>query len=155
MNTDVAKTNLLGLSQDELEQTFAALGEKPFRARQLMQWMYQRGVTDFDEMTDLSKSLREKTRRRQPKITLPEVLSQHDSTTARSNGCSAAVPGRPSRPSSSRSRGAARCAFPRRSAARSIARSARPARRASTATSMRRDYRPGVARDSCPPRPER
>ena len=59
MTANTAKTNLLGMSQDMLEQFFAERGEKPFRARQLMQWMHQRYVTDFDEMTDLSKKLRE------------------------------------------------------------------------------------------------
>jgi 23S rRNA (adenine2503-C2)-methyltransferase len=47
LNTD--KINLLGMSQDMLEQFFAARDEKPFRARQILQWIYQRGVTDFDE----------------------------------------------------------------------------------------------------------
>ena len=58
MATTSEKTNLLGLSQGDLEQFLAALGEKPFRARQIMQWIYQREVDDFDEMTDLSKALR-------------------------------------------------------------------------------------------------
>jgi len=53
-----AKTNLLGMSRSGLEQYFAALGEKPFRARQILQWIYQRGVTDFAQMTDLSRDLR-------------------------------------------------------------------------------------------------
>tara|TARA_R110002096_G_scaffold23031_2_gene73528 strand:- start:19865 stop:21052 length:1188 start_codon:yes stop_codon:yes gene_type:complete len=52
------KVNLLGLSQDDLEQFLVARNEKPFRARQIMQWIYQRGVDDFEQMTDLSKSLR-------------------------------------------------------------------------------------------------
>jgi 23S rRNA (adenine2503-C2)-methyltransferase len=52
--------NLLGLSRQELEALFAAWGEKPFRARQLMQWVYQRGVLDFAEMTDISRGLRER-----------------------------------------------------------------------------------------------
>ncbi len=59
MTTGAAKTNLLGLPQGRLEAFFAALGEKPFRARQVMQWTHQRGVTDFDAMTDLSRKLRE------------------------------------------------------------------------------------------------
>lgn len=54
------KTNLLGISRSGLERYFAAMGEKPFRARQLLQWIYQRGVTDFDAMTDLSRALRER-----------------------------------------------------------------------------------------------
>ena len=72
------KLNLLGMSQRELEAFFADLGEKPFRARQLLQWMYQRGVTDFDAMTDLSKSLRERLAERAT-ITLPRVDSEHRS----------------------------------------------------------------------------
>lgn len=54
------KTNLLGLNRQSLEQYFAKLGEKSFRAKQIMQWIHQRGVVDFDGMTNLSKTLREK-----------------------------------------------------------------------------------------------
>ncbi|NBB93259.1 MAG: 23S rRNA (adenine(2503)-C(2))-methyltransferase RlmN [Gammaproteobacteria bacterium] len=54
------KTNLLGLDRAGLERFFADLGEKPFRARQLLQWIHQRGVTDFDAMTDLSLALRQR-----------------------------------------------------------------------------------------------
>ncbi len=49
----------LGLPRSELEQLFAGLGEKPFRARQLMRWIYGRGVLDPGLMTDLSGALRE------------------------------------------------------------------------------------------------
>jgi len=72
------KVNLLGMPQGELEAFFAGLGEKPFRARQLLQWVHQRGVTDFDAMTDLSKSLRTKLAEHAA-ITLPRVDSQLDS----------------------------------------------------------------------------
>ena len=72
------KTNLLGLSQGNLEQFLASLDEKPFRARQIMQWIYQRDVDDFDEMTDLSKSLRARLKE-EAVITPPEVQSRHDS----------------------------------------------------------------------------
>ncbi len=58
MSVTTTKTNLLGLSQGDLEQFFSVRGEKPYRARQVLQWIYQRGTDDFDEMTDLSKSLR-------------------------------------------------------------------------------------------------
>ncbi len=59
MVTDsVKKTNLLGLSQGDLEQFLIARNEKPFRAKQIMQWIHQRAVDDFDQMTDLSKALR-------------------------------------------------------------------------------------------------
>jgi len=66
------------MPQGDLEALFAELGEKPFHARQVMRWVYQRGVTDFDDMTDLSKSLRQKLHD-STVIELPQVLSQHDS----------------------------------------------------------------------------
>ncbi len=54
------KVNLLGLSKDELVAFFATLGEKSFRATQVMKWIYQYGVTDFAQMSNLSKKLQEK-----------------------------------------------------------------------------------------------
>jgi 23S rRNA (adenine2503-C2)-methyltransferase len=66
------------MSQDMLERFFAERDEKPFRARQVMQWIYQRGVIDFDEMTDLSKKLRERLQQ-DAEIVLPEVQSRFDS----------------------------------------------------------------------------
>jgi 23S rRNA (adenine2503-C2)-methyltransferase len=50
--------NLLGMPRGDLEAYFSSLGEKAFRARQLMRWMYRRSVLDVDAMTDLSRSLR-------------------------------------------------------------------------------------------------
>jgi 23S rRNA (adenine2503-C2)-methyltransferase len=55
---NTAKINLLGLDRPALRALFAQAGEKPFRADQVMQWIYQRGVTDFDAMSNLAKSLR-------------------------------------------------------------------------------------------------
>lgn len=49
---------LIGLPRPELEALFAGLGEKPFRARQVMRWLYGRGVLDPATMTDLSVPLR-------------------------------------------------------------------------------------------------
>jgi len=60
VDLNVFKTNLIGLNRISLEHYFADLGEKPFRAKQVMQWIHQRGIVDFDEMTNLSKVLREK-----------------------------------------------------------------------------------------------
>lgn len=61
MDADVAdKVNLLGLDRQAMEAFFARMDEKPFRARQVMKWIYHRGVDDFDQMTDLAKGLREK-----------------------------------------------------------------------------------------------
>lgn len=54
----ISKTNLLGLSKQKMEAFLSELGEKPFRAIQLLKWIHQCGVTDFDEMTNISKSLR-------------------------------------------------------------------------------------------------
>jgi 23S rRNA (adenine2503-C2)-methyltransferase len=54
------KQNLLGLPLAGLEAFVAGLDEKPYRARQLMQWIHQRGANEFAEMTDLSKKLRDK-----------------------------------------------------------------------------------------------
>lgn len=54
------KTELIGLSRDELAAELAKLGEKPFRAKQIWHWLYNQGVTDFAAMTNLSKDLREK-----------------------------------------------------------------------------------------------
>ena len=52
--------NLLDLDQPRLAEFFKELGEKPFRAKQLMRWMHHFGVSDFAQMTDVAKSLREK-----------------------------------------------------------------------------------------------
>jgi 23S rRNA (adenine2503-C2)-methyltransferase len=53
-------TNLLDLEPAALQRLFAGLGEKPFRATQVLRWIHQRGVADFGAMTDVAKSLREK-----------------------------------------------------------------------------------------------
>lgn len=50
--------NLLGLDRATMEAFLVGIGEKPFRAVQLLQWIHQRGVTDFAQMTSLSKALR-------------------------------------------------------------------------------------------------
>ncbi len=52
--------NLLEMDRPAMEAFFLSIGEKPFRAKQVMQWIHQRGVTDFMLMTDLAKSLRSK-----------------------------------------------------------------------------------------------
>ena len=54
------KVNLLGLSRPELEAFVASLGAKPFRARQLMKWIYRKGECDFERMTDLARDFRQK-----------------------------------------------------------------------------------------------
>ncbi len=71
------RLNLLGLDRKALEAFCVELGEKPFRASQLLQWIYQRGVDDFEAMTNLSKALR--TRLAETcEIRPPEIaLAQH------------------------------------------------------------------------------
>lgn len=70
------RTNLLGLDLQGLEAFFVELGEKPFRARQLLQWIHQYRVTDFAEMTNLSKALREKLQQ-VAEVRVPEVMQEH------------------------------------------------------------------------------
>lgn len=69
---------MLGMPEAALETFFADLGEKPFRARQIMQWIHQRFALSFDEMTDISKSLRAKLDDIAC-ISLPEIVSEQTS----------------------------------------------------------------------------
>lgn len=52
------KVNLLDLDKKGLTAFFVGIGEKPFRTQQILKWIYHEGVTDFDDMSNLSKSLR-------------------------------------------------------------------------------------------------
>jgi 23S rRNA (adenine2503-C2)-methyltransferase len=72
------KVNLLDFNRAALEAFFVSNGEKPFRARQLMQWVHQRGITDFALMTDMSKQLREFLQRHCC-VQRPRVLEQQKS----------------------------------------------------------------------------
>ena len=54
------KPNLLGMTLPEMTAFFAELGEKPFRAKQVFRWIHHFGADNFEAMTDLAKSLREK-----------------------------------------------------------------------------------------------
>ena len=60
------KKELIGLSKEELCEELALIGEKPFRAKQLWQWIYFKGETNFDNMTNLSKELRTKLKNNYP-----------------------------------------------------------------------------------------
>jgi 23S rRNA (adenine2503-C2)-methyltransferase len=71
--------NLLDFDKKGLEAYFSKIGEKPFRAKQLLKWLYQAGVTDFDEMTDLSKSLRTYLKEH-CMINLPEIVFEKVAT---------------------------------------------------------------------------
>lgn len=72
------KVNLLGKTLPQLQTFFVdQLGEKKFRAAQIMKWVHHHGVDSFEQMTDLSKSLREKllasAEIRPPKVVLEEI----------------------------------------------------------------------------------
>lgn len=66
-------TNLLDLDTDAMRGFFAELGEKPFHGTQVIQWLHQRGVVEFADMTDLSKSLRGKLGEA-ANVQLPEII---------------------------------------------------------------------------------
>ncbi len=72
------KINLLGLSASRLEEFFIELGEKRFRATQVMKWIHQAGVDDFEQMSNVAKPLREKLAAI-AEIRAPEVVERHDS----------------------------------------------------------------------------
>ncbi len=72
------RINLLGLSRQPLEAFFAELGEKAFRASQLLKWVHADGVIEFAAMTNLSKALREKLSTIAA-IELPELAAQQSS----------------------------------------------------------------------------
>lgn len=72
------KPNLLGLSRDKMKALFFELGEKPFRAQQVMQWIHQRGVLDLNDMTDISKVLRGKLEQL-VEIRAPNVVADYPS----------------------------------------------------------------------------
>jgi len=76
--SDEAPVNLVGHSPSALVEFFAGLGEKPFRARQVLQWIHQRNAGSFDEMTDLSMDLRAQLRNI-ASIQLPELISEQTS----------------------------------------------------------------------------
>ena len=73
------KTNLLNYDLNGLTQHFAEIGEKPFRAKQVMRWMHQAGAQNFEEMTDLAKSLRAKLNE-QATIEVPKLMMAQEST---------------------------------------------------------------------------
>ena len=70
--------NLLDFDLDALTVFCEGLGEKRFRATQLFRWIHQQGAMDFEQMTDLAKSLREKLAG-SARIQGPKVVSRHDS----------------------------------------------------------------------------
>jgi 23S rRNA (adenine2503-C2)-methyltransferase len=70
---NASKVNLLGLPKAELEAFVGELGNKPFRARQLMNWLYKRGESDISAMTDPAKDFRA-TLLERAEVKLPEIV---------------------------------------------------------------------------------
>jgi 23S rRNA (adenine2503-C2)-methyltransferase len=71
-----ARVNLLGMSRAGLQDFLVGLGEKPYRALQLMKWIYHQGVSDFASMTDVGRELRERLAAC-AEIRPPEVAEEH------------------------------------------------------------------------------
>lgn len=72
------KVNLLGLTPAALVELCVSMGEKPFRATQLLKWMHHHGVDDFDAMTDISKKFRTRLQAC-AEIRAPDVVQRYDS----------------------------------------------------------------------------
>lgn len=79
VKSDSAKVNLLGMSEAKLVAFFETIGEKKFRAVQVLKWIHQYGADNFDDMTNVSKDLRAKLKNI-AEIRAPEVVKQLDST---------------------------------------------------------------------------
>jgi 23S rRNA (adenine2503-C2)-methyltransferase len=76
LERQIPLTNLLDLDGDGLAKYIASLGEKPFRAQQLMRWIHQRGVSDVNGMSDLAKSFREQLKDQVEIKSLPVISDQ-------------------------------------------------------------------------------
>ncbi len=73
------QVNLVDLAMADLASFFEGLGEKPFRAQQLVRWVHQRGIVDFDAMTDFSLKLRKQLHER-ANIAFPELAMERKSS---------------------------------------------------------------------------
>lgn len=79
MTEQTNKINLLDLTRAQMQAFFVELGEKPFRADQVMKWIYHFCVDDFDKMSNINKVLREKLKARCV-IEAPVVVTRQDSS---------------------------------------------------------------------------
>ena len=71
------RVNLLDFDADQMAAYVAGLNEKPFRAKQLMQWIHQRGVSDINDMSDLAKSFRATLLDKAEVFSLPVIKDEH------------------------------------------------------------------------------
>ncbi len=75
MSVTQTRINLLDLDESGLRDFFQSIGEKPFRAQQILKWVYHQGVSDFAEMTNLSVALRQRLQQI-AEVTPPQILSE-------------------------------------------------------------------------------
>jgi 23S rRNA (adenine2503-C2)-methyltransferase len=127
---DDGRVDLIGLPRKRIAELFEAAGLDPkqakLRAKQVFHWLYHRGVTEFEAMTDIAKTMRPWLAERFV-IGRPEVVEAQHSTDGTRKWLLRTPDGTISRWCSFPTPTAARCAFRARSAARSTARSATPA----------------------------
>ncbi|OED40195.1 23S rRNA (adenine(2503)-C(2))-methyltransferase [Endozoicomonas sp. (ex Bugula neritina AB1)] len=76
LSTPQVKVNLLDLNRQKMEAYFLSIGEKKFRAEQVLKWVHHNRVDDFDEMTNVSKKLRDYLKAN-AEVRAPEVVSSH------------------------------------------------------------------------------
>lgn len=76
---ETATINLMGLTLAQMEAFFEGIGEKKFRAQQVLKWIHHAGELDIEQMTNLGKALREKLQGL-AEVRPPEIVSQNDST---------------------------------------------------------------------------
>ena len=74
MTVTETRINLFDLDEVRMRTFFESIGEKPFRAQQLLKWIYHQGITDFDQMTNLSVDLRQRLHGL-AEVTPPRILS--------------------------------------------------------------------------------
>ena len=72
----MSKTDIRSLTQEEMKVFVTEIGEKPFRGKQIYQWLHEKQVTSFDEMTNLSAKLRERLKETSTLTVLKEVTVQ-------------------------------------------------------------------------------
>ena len=78
MSANTTKVNLLDFSHEAMKDWFTSIGEKPFRATQVIKWLHQMGVTEVAQMTNLSKPLRAFLEE-QAEIRAPEIIMEQQS----------------------------------------------------------------------------
>lgn len=79
--------DIKSMTVPELKTVMEELGEKPFKAKQLYEWIHKKTADSYEEMTNLSKSLREKLAEKYPYTHLEAVEVQKSSSMAHRNIC--------------------------------------------------------------------